>query len=177
LSIQQLNAIELRQRLAGLVDPGNIIKEEELQELKDEAVTLCMFLAEVYSEDLDRLKLWERIGNGLGVCPVKCGGDWELMIEGLLAYVKASPEVLKDKFLRWMNKIESKSAVWKEQFILTLEKRRYLIVANAREKWKSKKEDIRNRREQTRLETQAMKEEMQEDPDKRFEADEKALYE
>jgi hypothetical protein len=161
--IQQLNGIEFRQKLSGLIDPGNLLKEEEQQELKAEAVVLCLFLAEVYSVDLDRIKIWERIGNGLGIAPVKCGGDWELMIEALLAYIKASPEVVKGPFLAWMNKIDAKSNIWKEQFILTIEKRRYITIAKARELWKQRKEEKRVIWEQRRSEREAIEEEMEQD--------------
>jgi hypothetical protein len=137
LSIQQIDAAEFRRKLAGLGDPGRLLPDNELDIVKDEAVKLCLILAEVFSDDLDRKTLWERIGNGLSVCPVKCGGDWELLLEGLFEYVKADPGKVaaNPKLDSWIETMLYRPQEWKEQFIRICETKRMLIIVKARQLW------------------------------------------
>jgi hypothetical protein len=109
----------------------------ELTVIKDEAVKLCCILAEVFSDDLDRKTLWERIGNGLAVCSVKCGGDWELLLEGLLEYVKADPGKVaaNEKISNWHDFMSLRPQEWKDQFIRVCETKRMIIVTMARQSW------------------------------------------
>jgi hypothetical protein len=137
MSVQQFSAVEFRQKLAGLVDPARVLPDMELTVIKDEAVKLCLILAEVFSDDLDRKILWERIGNGLAVCSVKCGGDWELLLEGLLEYVKADPgKVAANKKIdSWIETITLRPQEWKDQLIRVCETKRMFIVVKARQIW------------------------------------------
>jgi hypothetical protein len=137
MSIQQLSAVEFRQELAGLIDPGRILPDTELTVIKDEAIKLCCILAEVFSDDLDRKTLWERIGNGLAVCSVKCGGDWELLLEDLLEYIKADPgKVAANKKIDfWIETMTLRPREWKDQFIRVCETKRMFLVVKAREIW------------------------------------------
>lgn len=110
----------------------------EVTIIKDEAIKLCLILAELFSGDLDRKTLWERIGNGLAVCSAKCGGDWELLLEGLLEFVKADPaSVAANKKLEiWIDLMTLKPQEWKEQFIRICETKRMIIIVKARQQWK-----------------------------------------
>jgi hypothetical protein len=137
LSIQQLSTAEFRQKLAGLVDPGRLLPDMELTVVKDEAVKLCLILAEVFGDDLDRKTLWERIGNGLAVCSVKCGGDWELLLEGLLEYVRADPGKVaaNQKLEAWTDTISLRPQEWKDQFIRVCETKRMILIVKARQLW------------------------------------------
>jgi hypothetical protein len=109
----------------------------ELTVIKDEAIKLCCILAEVFSDDLDRKTLWERIGNGLAVCSVKCGGDWELLFAGLMDYVKADPgEVAANKKIAsWLATMSLRPQEWKDQFIRVCETKRMVLVVQSREVW------------------------------------------
>jgi hypothetical protein len=137
MSVQQFSAVEFRQKLAGLVDPARILPDMELTVIKDEAIKLCLILAEVFSDSLDRKTLWERIGNGLAVCSVKCGGDWELLLQGLLDYVKADPgKVAANKKIENFIKFTSlRPKEWKDQLIRVCETKRMFLVVQAREEW------------------------------------------
>lgn len=137
MSIQQLSTAEFRQKLAGLVDPGRLLPDMELTVVKDEAVKLCLILAEVFGDDLDRKTLWERIGNGLAVCSVKCGGDWELLLEGLLEYVRADPGKVaaNQKLEAWTDTISLRPQEWKDQFIRVCETKRMILIVKARQLW------------------------------------------
>jgi hypothetical protein len=137
LSIQQLSAVEFRQKLAGLVDPGKVLPDMELQVIKDEAVKLCRILVEVFSDSLDRKTLWDRIGNGLAVSSIKCGGDWELLLEKLLEYIRAEPGKVaaNSKIDAWMETMALRPKEWRDQFIRTCETKRMSIIVKARQIW------------------------------------------
>ena len=113
----------------------------ELDVIKDEAIKLCLILAELFSDDLDRLTLWERIGNGLAVCSAKCGGDWELLLEGLLEFIKADPgRVAANKKLEnWMNTVALRPMEWKDQFIRICGTKRMFVIVKARQLWNLEK--------------------------------------
>ena len=141
MSVQNLSPEEFRKKLAGLTDPARRLPVTELDVIKDEAVKLCLILAELFSDDLDRKTLWERIGNGLAVCAAKCGGDWELLLEGLLEFVKADPgRVASNKKIgMWIDLMALKPQEWKDQFIRVCEAKRMLLVVKARQLWNSQK--------------------------------------
>jgi len=113
----------------------------ELDVIKDEAVKLCLILAELFSDDLDRKTLWERIGNGLSACAAKCGGDWELLVEGLLEFVKADPGKVaaNPKIELWTATMSMRPKEWKDQFIRICESKRMLLVVMARKQWNLQK--------------------------------------
>ena len=138
MSVQQLNPEEFRKKLAGLTDPAKRLPDTELDVIKNEAVSLCLILAKLFSDDLDRKTLWERIGNGLSVCAAKCGGDWELLLEGLLEFIKAEPGKVatNEDFAFWMESMKLKPQEWKDQFISVCENKRMLLVVKARQAWK-----------------------------------------
>jgi hypothetical protein len=114
----------------------------ELSVIKDEAVKLCCALAEVFSDDLDRKTLWERIGNGLAVCSVKSGGDWELLLAGLLDYIKADPGKVaaNQKLATWWETMSLRPQEWKDQFIRVCETKRMILVIKARQIWNLNKQ-------------------------------------
>jgi hypothetical protein len=113
----------------------------EMKVIKDEAVKLCLALAEVFSDDLDRKTLWERIGNGLAVCSIKCGGDWELLLEGMLEYVKADPGKVaaNEKLEHWAGSMSVKPKEWKQEFIRLCETKRMFLIVMARQRWNFEK--------------------------------------
>ena len=109
----------------------------ELDVIKDEAVKLCLILAELYSDDLDRKMLWERIGNGLAVAAAKCGGDWELLLEGLLEFIKADSGKVAANFKLelWIDSMALRPQEWKYQFIRICETKRMFVIVKARQLW------------------------------------------
>lgn len=109
--------------------------------MADEIVRFVSILPEVFSDDLDRKTLWERIGNGLVTSLAKAGGDFELFINFCLDYVKAdSGKVAANENLNMF--IESaliRPDEWKTQFLTSIEKKHYLIIVKARARWNENK--------------------------------------
>jgi hypothetical protein len=109
--------------------------------IRDEAVKLCMAMAEIYSPDLDRKALWERIGNGLQIASAKCGSDWELLLEAMIDYVKGDPGAVASNphIKQLMQDFEGKPQEWKDEFIRICSKKRMFIIVKAREQWEERK--------------------------------------
>ena len=141
MSVQQLNPEKFRKELAGLTDPATRLPDMDLDVIRHEVINLCLISAELFSEDLDRKTLWERIGHGLETGVAKCGGDWEILVEDLLEYIKANPgEVAANaKMKNLMTDMALKPREWKDQFIRLCETKRMFILVEARDLWNSMK--------------------------------------
>lgn len=109
--------------------------------MTDEIVRFVSILPEVFSDDLDRKTLWERIGNGIIASLAKAAGDFELFVNFCLDYVKAdSGKVAANENLsNFVNSALIRPAEWKTQFLAAIEKKHYLIVIKARAKWNENK--------------------------------------
>lgn len=109
--------------------------------MTDETVNYVSILPEVFSDDLDRKTLWERIGNGILVSLAKAGGDFELFINFCLEFIKAeSGKVAANENLSmFINVAMSRPVEWKNQFLSTIEKKHYLIIVKARARWNENK--------------------------------------
>lgn len=141
MSIQVLSATEFRRKLAGLVDPDQAMPEEVKEEVKTMAVNFISILASLFSDDLDRKTLWERIGNGIVVCSAKCGGDWEAFVNQMLQYIKADGmKVAASKsFGGVLEELTGKTKPWREAWLRVLESKHYLIIVKARALWNAQK--------------------------------------
>ena len=101
--------------------------------LIDEAVILVSNLPYLYSEDLDRMKMWDRIGNGLDSCSSKAS-DWQQFINDILDYIKAdfSRVAANSKIALFIENMEHKPESWKKSFITTIQKKKFFIIIKAR---------------------------------------------
>lgn len=141
MSINQLTGEQFRQKLAGLIDPNRQIPKMEQEVIKDETIKFVSNLAELFGDSLDRMTLWERIGNGIVVCCAKCGGDWEVFVNQILLYIKADPgKVAANKELEYFyDMMQHRPREWKDAFLQYLETRHMLVIIKARALWNEKK--------------------------------------
>lgn len=102
---------------------------------------LCSTFATLYSDDLDRKALWERIGNGLVVCSAKSGGSVEKFVDTMLDYVKASPgKVASSKALEnFVDMMAVRPKEWHEVFLRYCEEKHFILIVKARALWNSQK--------------------------------------
>lgn len=105
--------------------------------MKDEIINFISILPELFSDDLDRKTLWERIGNGLMVSIAKCGGDFETFINNCLDYIKAEPGKVaaNDNLASWLDVALLRPQEWKIQFMRFIERKNFLVVLKARAQW------------------------------------------
>jgi hypothetical protein len=141
MSIETLSADKFRQELAGLTVPGEGLPEAALEEAKEQGISLCCILAQVFGKDLDRKTLWERIGNGLEVCAVKSHDDIERFVNELFDYVKGSPGDVasNDEARNWLDYTEHLALEIQHLIIRVCAERRFIIVMKARNDWNKNK--------------------------------------
>ena len=110
--------------------------------LMEEIVGFVSILPEVFSDDLDRKTLWERIGNGLITSLAKAGGDFDLFINFCLEYIKAESGKVatNENFTAFIESALIRPDEWKTQFLTAIEKKHYLVIVKARARWNENKE-------------------------------------
>lgn len=143
MSTQELATLtpeEFRLKLACLSDPTT--KSEIVRHsLIEEAVDFVSELPRFYSDELDRMQLWDRIGNGLLAAASKADGNCELFINCVLSYIKASPTSVaaSERLAAFISNFEKRDAKWKRDFIRQFQEYNYLIIVKARAAWQGKK--------------------------------------
>lgn len=137
MSTEVLSAAEFRRRLAGLEDPNKKLPEMEMEAIKDETVKFLSFLPTLYSDQLDRMDLWERIGDGIISAVNKCGGDWELFTNLMLEFIKAEPGKVasSQKFLGFIETMALRPKEWHEAFLRRMRTRSMVDLVKARAVW------------------------------------------
>jgi hypothetical protein len=138
--LERLTPEQYRLKLACLHDPSN--KTETVRKsLIEEAVDFVSELPKFYSEELDRMSMWDRIGNGLLAASQKADGNFELFLNAVLSYIKASPSaVAASGFLSAVIvNFEKRPQEWKTDFIRQFQEYHFLIIVKARAMWQTKK--------------------------------------
>jgi hypothetical protein len=109
--------------------------------LIEEAVDFVSELPKFYSDELDRMQLWDRIGNGLLAAASKADGNCELFINSVLSYIKASPTSVaaSERIAAFITLFEKRDPSWKRDFIRQFQEYNYLIIVKARNAWQMKK--------------------------------------
>lgn len=148
MSTQELNTLtteQFRLKLACLNDPS--VKTETVRHsLIEEAVDFVSELPKFYSDELDRMQVWDRIGNGLLAAASKADGNCELFINSVLSYIKASPTSVaaSERLAATIKFFEQRDITWKRDFIHQFQEYNYLIIVKARAAWQAKKEQAKH---------------------------------
>ena len=142
MSIQVLSAESFRQKLAGLVDEQKKLPEMEQAAVKDMSIRFVSILASLFSDDLDRKTLWDRIGHGLITANAKSNGDYKRFVTFALEYIKAEPGKVAASapLMHIMETMEVRPAEWKSAFLNYIETRRFLVLIKARALWQEYKD-------------------------------------
>ena len=148
MSTQELVTLtpeEFRLKLACLSDP-NVKSQFIKHSLIEEAVDFVSELPRFYSDELDRMQLWDRIGNGLLAAASKADGDCELFINSVLTYIKASPTSVaaSERIAAFITNFEKRDNTWKRDFIHQFQEYNYLIIVKARSAWQLKKGQVKH---------------------------------
>lgn len=108
-----------------------------MENAKQQAINFCSILPELFSADLDRKGMWDRIGNGLSGAVKKCGGDYEEFVNLVLEFIKAnSAMVASNKRLEaWLLEMDIKTDDDKILFLRAFEKKHNVILVFARSLW------------------------------------------
>jgi hypothetical protein len=109
--------------------------------MKDEAIRFISILPEIFSDDLDRKTLWERIGNGLKNSISKSNGDFETFINNSIEFIKADPgKVAANENLEmFLSASLTRPKEWRQQFLRIIETKYFLLIVKARARWNQNK--------------------------------------
>jgi len=135
------NQGEFRKKLACCFDSVSITGEEKKEEIKEKCINFISFLPIVFSDDLERKTLWDRISNGIYSATTKCDNDFEKFINYVLEYIKAdAAKVASNKeFSDFLTYTVKQSDEWKIAFINYCQTKYFIVVTYARQKWEEKK--------------------------------------
>jgi hypothetical protein len=87
-----LNTVELRQRLACLIDPQEAKEAWFHQNARPLAIQFCAALPAVFGDSLDRMTLWDKIASAIQSGYAKTvSGDLDLFTQHVLESIKAEP--------------------------------------------------------------------------------------
>ncbi len=140
--LQTLDAESFRRELAGLV----VSKESETfdsSEFRQCAVDLGVILCRVYSEQLDRTALWDRIATAFATaCSKVPNGEPEQFLSAVLEHVKADPAAAarEESVSLWLAAAIEHSDEWRRSFVRYLVTRSYAVIVHARNAWEVQKE-------------------------------------
>lgn len=140
------NQEEFRKKLACCFDSVSITEEEKKEEIKEECINFISFLPIVFSNDLDRKTLWDRISNGIYSATTKCDNDFEKFINYILEFIKADAAIVASNsiFTDFLCKAIKQSDEWKIAFINYCQTKYFILVTYARQRWEERKEKGKN---------------------------------
>lgn len=139
MTIPVIDPAEFRRRVANLIDPNRKpTGAAETASVKEEAKQLCLALCELYGDDLDRIKLWDRIGTALTTAASKCdGGDTDLFASLCLDHVKAdgAKAARHEGFANWVVTMASRDAAYRQLFVQHCGQKTPIVLVHARAAW------------------------------------------
>lgn len=141
MSVTQVNFDEFRKRLAGYEIQKEQLDSEQAESL---AVEMACIGAQLYSDDLDRKLLWDRIGNGLVVASSKSGSNAELCFESFLSFIKADflKAATNKKAAAFLAKLKENKEI-ETEFCKVCSKKHFVIVLKARNEWDKWKKEMK----------------------------------
>lgn len=140
--IETLDTEEFRRICAGLVRSRQ--EAGDPLEMKQTGVALCLLLAEVFSDKLDRLTLWSRISTALKTARANTdSGDADRFLQLCLDHVKAdtAQTLANPRLTELITILSEKSAEWLNNYFRYLDERAFVVVALARVAWENRKEN------------------------------------
>lgn len=129
-----LNPEKFRQKIAGLKT------EEKKDDVNMKIIKLVSLLPMVYSENLERMKMWPRIANGLEASIAKSDGTVVRFYNEVLRFIKAEPgKVAANEEIH-----EAYTAVKDHVEVLDYTSNNiYTIIVEARRAWKMRQKELK----------------------------------
>lgn len=142
MQLESLNPQEYRLKLAGLFDPGRKPDRLDDTSVRLSAIDFVIVLCEVFSSDLDRKTLWNRIGTALETGIAKCGGSVMSFVHYALEHVKADKTLVAvhPKLSQMVQTWEHQPPEWSKNFLAYIRHNIYTLLIHSRSEWQAKKE-------------------------------------
>jgi hypothetical protein len=137
--LERLSPQEVRQRLAGLIDPAEAVTVTDKETYRLLAVEFCAALPAVFGDTLDRMTLWDRIASGIQSGYAKTvSGDLELFVQHVLEHIRAdaSRVVACDRICSAQERLFDLSTDDRQAFLTYLVTHLIPVLVFARKEWK-----------------------------------------
>ena len=142
MPIQVINTTEFRQMVAGLIDPNRKTGAAESASIKEESIQLCLAMCELFSDSLDRVTLWDRIGSGLASAAAKCDdGDTDRFAALCLEHIKAdhAAAARHELFAAWVVIMSTRDDAHRQAFVRHCGSKTAIVLVHARHAWENLK--------------------------------------
>lgn len=139
LRLDQLNPQEVRQHLAGMIDPSEAVTTTTRETLRLLAIEFCACLPAVFGDSLDRMTLWDRIASGIQSGYAKTvSGDLELFVQHVLEHIKAdaSRVVANERMCDIQERLYGLEAEERQHWLTYLQTHLVPTLVFARKEWK-----------------------------------------
>ena len=136
----KISKTDLYKKITGITDNLGHTNNYSDDVFIDEACRLISEVPRFFSDTLDRMTMWDRIGNGLCAAVSKSDGNLRLFVNYLVEYVKAdygkfaSCETINNI----INTFELREKEWQKLFVENCHKFSFLIIAKSRQMWMQK---------------------------------------
>ncbi len=128
-----------RRELAGLTDPAPHATHSP--DFRDAAVVLCVVMARLFSDSLDRKTLWDRIGSGIRTAAAKRPEGGDGLVSVALDHVKADDgrAAVNDELSRLVAECDARGVEWNAAWAAYITRHASIIVVRARARWQEVK--------------------------------------
>lgn len=139
--LDELTTEQFRQRLAGLIDPAEQVGLTEREVVRMVAIDFVACLPQIFGDDLDRLKMWDRIGSGIMSAYAKTvGDDVELFISEVCRHIQAGTAVAYcEDLAAILAKVSSWESEQREAWLSYLTTRLPIVLIGAKSEWEKYK--------------------------------------
>ena len=138
--MDKLTPEQFRKKIAGYIDTTKLNKSDMVN-IRDEVVRFSGILAKLFNLD-NQLEKWTKIGNALESAAFKSNYDIELFINECLNTVKAEygHSASTEEVLQIITTWTSRDDVWQKQLIDYAKNKTFIILSEARSRYKEVKE-------------------------------------
>lgn len=138
-SLPRLNTVELRQRLACLIDPAEAATVTDKEYYRLTAIEFCSVLPIVFSDVLDRMTMWDKIAAAIQAGYAKTvSGDLDLFCQCVFEHIKAEPArvAASDRVCSVVAKLSDMTGDQGQQWLTYLVTHLIPVLVFARREWK-----------------------------------------
>jgi hypothetical protein len=129
-----------RRELAGLEDPAG---DGNNDAYKAESLKLCVCLAELFGDELDRKTLWTRIESGIKSAASKHPEGGDTMLNAAVEHVMADPgkAAANERFESLVLMADQQTSAWNRGWASYIQRHSLILIAHARNQWQQIKEN------------------------------------
>lgn len=145
-ALEEMDTIRFRQRLAGLIDANEAIAPQLKEVSRLNAIRFAATLPALFSDKLNRLKMWDRIASGILSAAAKtASGDYEFFITEVLQHVQCDPgrAACSRRIAQVMDVLRDATVTERQGWIDYLATHIHTVVIRGKAEWERYKTDAK----------------------------------